>query len=432
MADTTTTTTQPPIRIAIIGGGIAGATLANALYQIPHLEVSVFEAAPTFSERGAAVGLAGDAQAALSHVIPSSKQLLSQAGAVPMNSTRLVIGSGPQAGTIIADMAEDPENPGMVLHRASLLRELLAPLPAALLHANKKLSAIRETEEDGTLSVTFEDGVTRQFDAVIGADGIFSSVRAHVLGDSAAKEHAASPAGFWDCRVMVPYEKAKAALGEEYFDQDRQYGWIGDQAFVMHDIAEARTQVQVVISAVEKESPREGRKQKLTREGLKETLKDWLGGPIGDGAIELLLDQEDPHSYSQYEHKSTPTYSRGRVCIVGDAAHATTPWQGAGAGQAFEDAVILEALFRRVTSAREIEAAFKAYDALRRPRGQQVIDSSRGTGKILTGSDEGVGLDPEKMGPALGPRWAFLYSLDLNAYKKEAVEKFREFQGHQL
>ncbi|KAK3989418.1 hypothetical protein QBC44DRAFT_350634 [Cladorrhinum sp. PSN332] len=421
MADTAT-----PIRIAIIGGGIAGATLANALFRIPNIQVSVFEAAPTFSERGAAVGLAGDAQAALRHVIPSSKELLAKAGAVPMNSTRLVIGSGPQSGTVIADMAEDPENPGVIIHRASLLRELLAPLPESILHPSKKLANIAENE-DGTLSVSFEDGTTSNLDAVIGADGIFSSVRAHVLGDSAA-EHAASPAGFWDCRVMVPYEKAKATLGAQYFDQDRQYGWIGDQAFVMHDIAESRTMVQCVISAVEKESPKD-RKRKLTREYLGEILKDWIAGPIGDGAIQLILDQEDPHSYSQYEHKSTPTYSRGRVCIVGDAAHATTPWQGAGAGQAFEDAVILKAVFEHVTAPRDIEPAFKAYDALRRPRGQQVIDSSRGTGKILTGSYEGVGLDPEKMGPALGPRWAFLYSLDLGEYEKEAVEKFQEFRG---
>ncbi|KAK4224046.1 hypothetical protein QBC38DRAFT_547968 [Podospora fimiseda] len=422
MSDTTTTT---PIRIAIIGGGIAGATLANTLFRIPNLDVQVFEAAPTFSERGAAVGLAGDAQAALNHAIPSSKELLAKAGAVSMNSTRLIIGSGLQAGTIIADLHENAENPGLILHRASLLRELLAPLSESILHANKKLESIKENK-DGSLSITFKDGTTNQVDAVIGADGIFSSVRNHVLGDAAA-EHAASPAGFWDCRVMVPYEKAKTTLGEEYFDQDRQYGWIGDQAFVMHDIAESRTMVQCVISAVEKESP-EGRKIKLTREYLNEVLKGWLGRTIGDGAIELILDQEDPHAYSQYDHKSTPTYSKGRVCIIGDAAHATSPWQGAGVGQAFEDAVVLKTVFEHVLSPHDIVAAFKAYDALRRPRGQQVIDSSRGTGLILTGTAEGVGLEVAKMRPALGPRWAFLH-LDLDEYKKQAVEKFEDFKG---
>jgi len=144
--------------------------------------------------------------------------------------------------------------------------------------------------------------------------------------------------------------------------------------------------------------------------------------------MQLVLDQEDPHSYSQYDHKSTPTYARGSVCIVGDAAHATSPWQGAGAGQAFEDAVILETLFRKVQSRRDIEAAFKAFDAVRRPRGQQVIDSSRGTGKILTGSDEAVGLDPDKMRAALGPRWAFIMSLNLNEHKKEALQKMDEYQ----
>ena len=216
-------------------------------------------------------------------------------------------GSGPQAGTIIADIGDST---GVVVHRASLLRELLSPLPSSLLHANKKLSGIQESSpsEAGTgalpVSVRFEDGTASDFDAVIGADGIFSSVRAHVLrlpeggGGSPDHEHAASPAGFWDCRVMIPYEKAKAALGEQYFDEDRQYGWIGDRAFVMHDIAESRTMVQCVISAVEDEGEAPAdRKRKLTREYLEDILKGWLGGPIGDGAIEV--------SFSLFNQNST-------------------------------------------------------------------------------------------------------------------------------
>ncbi|KAM7223002.1 salicylate hydroxylase [Rhypophila decipiens] len=451
MADETGTNTSP-IRIAIIGGGLAGATLANALVQIPHLRIRIYESATIFSERGAAVGLSSNAQQALRHVFsPSSSadgedggrayvaDLLSRAGAVPMNSSRVMLGSGLQAGTLLADMT-GASDPGVVVHRASLLRELLAPLGdfEGILHASKKLAAMeritssrsggKETEQ---VRITFEDGTSDAFDAVIGADGIFSRVRDYVLREPAngPKSLAAKPAGFWDCRVLVPYEKAKAVIGAEHFELDRQFAWIGEGAFIMHDILEHRTMVQCVVSAVEdlEGQPDGSRKRPLTREFLKKTLYKWLDGPIAGGIIDLVLNQhkETPNAYSQYHHSSTPTYSRGNTCIIGDAAHATTPWQGAGAGQAFEDAMILGTLFREVKYANHISAVFRAYDSVRRPRCQRVIDSSWEMGRILCGVAE-AGLDPDGLRKAMGGKWSFLFGLDFGEYKKEAVEMLKD------
>jgi salicylate hydroxylase len=156
-------------------------------------------------------------------------------------------------------------------------------MPSEVLHANKKLTKIREV--DGQVEVSFQDGFVDQFDAVIGADGVFSSVRNYVLQD-AAEDHASTAAGFWDCRVLVPYEKAKATIGEEYFELDRQYGWIGDDAFIMHDILENRTMVQCVISAVEKDPPKD-RKRPMTSEYLNASLESWINGPIANGIIEV-------------------------------------------------------------------------------------------------------------------------------------------------
>lgn len=82
---------QEPIRIAIVGGGLAGAAMANALVHLPHLEIHVFESSPTFSERGAAIGLAGNAQRALQQFIPSAMDLLNRAGAVPIQSARVMM-----------------------------------------------------------------------------------------------------------------------------------------------------------------------------------------------------------------------------------------------------------------------------------------------------------------------------------------------------
>lgn len=180
----------------------------------------------------------------------------------------------------------DPKDAGRVVHRASLLRELLAPLPTSRLHANKAMSKIAEVADvERSVKVDFRDGQEETFDAVIGADGIFGAVRRHVLQGTADTE-GASPAGFWDCRNLVPFEKAREILGAEFFEVDRQYGWAGNGAFIMHDVLENRTKVQCVISAVEKDHPKD-RKRALTREFLEETLHDWLDGPVGKGMIEV-------------------------------------------------------------------------------------------------------------------------------------------------
>ena len=85
------TTDTRRLRVGIIGGGLAGAGVANALIQSPHLDVHVFESAPEFSERGAAIGLSANAQLALEQITPSAEDLMQRAGGVPMHSSRIMV-----------------------------------------------------------------------------------------------------------------------------------------------------------------------------------------------------------------------------------------------------------------------------------------------------------------------------------------------------
>lgn len=78
-----------PLKIAIIGGGLAGATLLNALLKHPHLEANIYESAPEFSERGAAVGIAKNGQEALEEIGGTVRDALDRAGAVIMSSSRM-------------------------------------------------------------------------------------------------------------------------------------------------------------------------------------------------------------------------------------------------------------------------------------------------------------------------------------------------------
>lgn len=88
---------EKKIRIAIVGGGLGGTCMAHALIRKPNLDVHVYEAAPEFSERGAAVGLPSHAIGALEAIIPSARDVvLNKAGAVPSNSSRMMLVSHPQ------------------------------------------------------------------------------------------------------------------------------------------------------------------------------------------------------------------------------------------------------------------------------------------------------------------------------------------------
>lgn len=107
-----------------------------------------------------------------------------------------------------------------------------------------------------------------------------------MLGD---EESAASPAGFWDSRNVVSFEKAKRVLGVGYFKLDRQYSWVSDGVFLLHDVLENHILVQYVISGIEADpsANSKDRKRPLTRESLEESLRSWIGGPIADGMIDL-------------------------------------------------------------------------------------------------------------------------------------------------
>lgn len=180
-----------------------------------------------------------------------------------------------------------------------------------------------------------------------------------------------------------------------------------------------------VASVLEQNAPQDAKKRPLTREILTDAFGTWMDGPIAKGVIELIMDQPTPQlqRYALYEHKSTPTYANGSVCIMADAAHASTPWQGSGGGQAFEDAMILGALLSCISSADQVPSAFALYDEVRRPRAQKILDSSRASGMILCGADQTVGLDIEKMRDELSARAALIEGVDLTAYTQDAVER---------
>lgn len=99
---------------------------------------------------------------------------------------------------------------------------------------------------------------------------------------------------------------------------------------------------------------------------------------------------------------------------------------GAGAGIALEDAMVLGKLIANVSSAEEIAAALKAYDALRRPRCQKVVDTSRDTGLLFCGV---YGLDVAELRVQISTRWNFILQLDMEKHIEEALEEFARIKN---
>ncbi|GAB1318513.1 hypothetical protein MFIFM68171_08723 [Madurella fahalii] len=415
--------THRTIRIVISGGGLAGASLLHALLQHPYIDGHIFESSAAFKEAGMAIGVARNALAALD--LMGSSQCLERAGAVAMRGVRFLLAEGDKPGCVVDEV--DYTTSGnkrlvSVVHRADFLRELLADVPPERMHVSKKLDRV-EKAKDESLTLHFADGTTHECDILIGADGIHSVVRKLVLG---ADDPAASPrnTGWWTAMTLQPYAAAQASLGKDAvnFEDPHEHSWIGRGCFLMHNLLGNGQLVQLVVAAKEEEAEGSDRwVRTVSADELTRLYQNWP--PHLSRAVDSLLCQQpsQPAMYLWEHHLPARTYVSGAICITGDAAHATTPWQGSGGGMSLEDSLVLSTLLSHATNPAEARLALQAYNRVRRSRTQRIVESSRGTGAILCGEGD----DPDgclKEPGSLLRRWDFILDLKVEEHAKEAVE----------
>ena len=232
--------------VAIVGGGIGGLSLALGLLRHPHIDVHVYESAPSFGEIGAGVAIGPNAQRALELISPAARaafdkhatpnlwpskannfaehivvgaaiispNLMDQIQALGIRARLTAIvslqGKGNNAGEVIDGQKNAT---GMQsVHRARFLDELVKGVPAQRAHFNKRLQKINESEA-GPVELCFKDGTTATADTVIGADGIHSAVREHLLGPEAAKPRFSGSVCY---RGIPTMDVAIEKLGAEY------------------------------------------------------------------------------------------------------------------------------------------------------------------------------------------------------------------------
>ena len=150
--------------------------------------------------------------------------------------------------------------------------------------------------------------------------------------------------------------------------------------------------------------------------------------------MDLLPDNLDKWAVFDYFDNPATTYVRGRVCISGDAAHASAPYHGAGAGFCIEDAAVLAALLDiarqkqdirdNISKSNLLRAALDTYDAVRRERNQWLVESSRYVGEMYEWRDPEIGRDFGKIGHEIDWRSHRIWDFDVASMMTEAEEAY--------
>ena len=174
---------------------------------------------------------------------------------------------------------------------------------------------------------------------------------------------------------------------------------------------------------------------KVTQKVTHETMMADFEGPGVDDRFRQLLRKAKPVKWGFFHHLHTATYYRERVVLLGDSAHASLPFQAAGAAQGLEDALVLSNVIDEVAKSLKrgaelgpyIQAGFGAYDSVRRPRAQKQLEQAAEVGRMIFFQHEEAGSDMSKILPRLQQgRFNWLWFHDVDEDVSRAISRMEE------
>ncbi|MGW6933048.1 FAD-dependent monooxygenase [Lentzea sp. NPDC054927] len=306
------------MKAIVVGGGIGGLAAAVSLRRVGW-EVQVLERAAAFGEIGAGVG-----------VMPNALRALEWMGLADevrrLGTPRVSGGVRSSDGRWLVHLPDVGQEKVIAMHRADLHGVLLRALPPEILFNNVEVTGVEELDAD----------------LVVAADGINSRLRGELLPDAPGPVYAGATA--WRGVAPGPYElPISQTLGP------------GGEAGIL-PLGDGRVCWYVALVA-----PASASLDPV------ELFADWH-----EPLPSLLKSTPDVIRHDIYQLPLLPTFVSGRVALLGDAAHAMTPYLGQGACMALEDAVTLAS----------VDGDLTRYDALRRPRTQAVWKGSRMAGRF--------------------------------------------------
>ncbi|OUS00642.1 hypothetical protein A9Q81_10145 [Gammaproteobacteria bacterium 42_54_T18] len=317
---------QQKYNIGIVGAGIAGLSSALALLKAGH-RVTVFEKAVELGEVGAGLQLSGNATRVLSSLGVLDE--VRRVGFLPQGLKMLHWQTGATIARFSQNSSADDDDPYIHIHRADLHAILLAAVTAIAPDAiviDAEVKSVKNNEK--TASILFNNQDQKNFDWVVGADGIHSIVRPTAISITDASRFTGNVA--W--RGLIPVSSLKES------PEPLTHIVMGPGGHVVFYYVSGGDAVNYVAVVERSDWEKESWAEKGT---VAEMLGDFSGWNVG---ILKLLEKSNPaQSFRWALHDRDPlsSWSDGRCIILGDAAHPMLPFLAQGAAMGIEDAQAL-------------------------------------------------------------------------------------------
>jgi salicylate hydroxylase len=334
-------------KIAIVGGGLAGLAAANALKTFG-IKPEVFEAAPALGEIGAAVNSSPQAVKALRAIGVGEKV------AAVGHLSHGIYTRNMQTGEFLEfndrhKAAERFGAPYYTFHRADLLNALASGLDHGATHLGHRLTGIEERSD--RIVLTFANGAKVEAEFVIAADGVRSVIRQALYGNDNP-----TYTGQMVWRSLLKGSE----VPEEVLEPMGHTQWVGPGChFIAYYIRQKK-----LVNIVTQEDTDKWVEEGWSTRGDPEEMRASFPNPEPRLA-KLLSIVTECSKWGLFTRPLTQNWGRGRIQLIGDAAHAMLPNAGQGACQAFEDAYILG---RWLEASRDPVEAFANFRRVRIPR----------------------------------------------------------------
>ncbi|KAF8964497.1 salicylate hydroxylase [Flammula alnicola] len=430
-------TANQKLRVAIIGAGIGGLTLSAALGILDHernLEVDIYESTAHITEVGAGIGF-WPRTWEIMRALGVEKKINEFLPEIPDDGPHIAFQirkSDQKEGFHVQDVMI--QGPFFRLHRADLQQILLSQMSGRL-HLSHRLSSFEETEKEVRLH--FLDGTTATCDILIGMDGIKSAVRSGLLLKTGLSQSLfLDPvwSGTVAYRGLVPAENIETVFPGHRAINTPMMMYLGKlKHLIVYPVAHEKTLLNIV--AFVSDPSKEG----TVYDGPSSvacTQEEILSAFSGfEPEVQVLLRGIDhPSKWAINALVPLERYASGRVLVAGDAAHAMPPHQGAGAGQAIEDAYILANLLCHKLSTKEmVPKVSEVYNAVRSPEGNRVLQGSILSGRLadlvspgfenVKEGDTDVPLEKlQELAGLMGKEWDWVWKSSAEGDRKRALE----------